>query len=189
MKKLTLLAFVCLLSFTVMAQKPLNIGVHGGFSNTRINAKELTDGLKSKSHNGYLVGVFGRINLGGLYIEPSLNFAHKESEVELGTEKGYLKYNSFDIPVMIGFRLINFGIANIRAFAGPVASFTGKVKNTSSFMPEVDNDKTMWNGKVGVGVDVWKFTLDVDYEKGFKKFEKDVKSPRSFNFTLGFKII
>lgn len=189
MKKITLLAFICFFGITVMAQKPLDIGVHAGFSNTRINAKDLTDGLKSGSHNGYLVGVFGRINLGGLYIEPSLNYAHKESEVELGSEKGYLKYNSFDIPVMVGIRVLNLGIASIRAFAGPVASFTGKIKSTSSFIPEIDNTKTMWNGKVGVGVDVWKVTFDIDYEKGFKKFESDVKSPRSFNFTLGFKII
>ena len=51
----------------------------------------------------------------------------------------------------------------------------------------------MWNGKIGVGVDVWKLTFDIDYEKGLKKFQDNgngkIKSPRSFNFTLGLKII
>ena len=39
------------------------------------------------------------------------------------------------------------------------------------------------------GVDVWKLTFDIDYEKAFKNLGHELKAPRSFNFTLGLKII
>lgn len=95
---------------------------------------------------------------------------------------------------MLGLHVIDVPALKLRAYLGPVASFTGKLKwDNEDFGDRLDNRKVMWNGKIGVGVDVWKLTFDIDFEKGFKNFQnKDyikVKSPRSFNFTLGFKII
>lgn len=123
-----------------------------------------------------------------------MNFSHKKGEVKDEVNKSALKYNSFDIPVMLGLHVIDVPALKLRAYLGPVASFTGKLKwDNEDFGDRLDNRKVMWNGKIGVGVDVWKLTFDIDFEKGFKNFQnKDyikVKSPRSFNFTLGFKII
>ena len=42
---------------------------------------------------------------------------------------------------------------------------------------------------IGAGVDVWKLTFDIDYEFGLKKFGDGIKAPKSWNLTLGFKII
>lgn len=194
MKKIILSLLLCIGSWALMAQSPLNIGIHGGISNTEIKVKDLGHVLKTGSNTGYMVGVFARVNLGPIYLEPALNYSHKESEVKNSSDKGKLKYNSFDIPVMAGLHILDLPIVKLRAYLGPVASFNGKLKwNKTDFGNKIDNDKVMWSGKIGVGVDVWKLTFDIDYEKGLKKFQDNndgkIKAPRSFNFTLGLKII
>ena len=190
MKKLFFTLLLGSFSWAVIAQSPINVGVHGGISNNKIKVKDIGHTLKSGSNTGWMVGAFVRVNLGPIYLEPSLNYAHKEGEVKTEHAKSSLKYNSFDIPVMVGLHVLDLPVVKLRTYLGPVASFTGKLK---SFGHKLDNDKMMWNGKVGVGVDVWKLTFDIDYEKGLKKFQDNefgkIKSPRSFNFTLGLKII
>lgn len=194
MKKILISLMLCFGCWSLMAQSPINIGIHGGISNTKIKVKDIGHVLKSGSNTGYMVGVFARLNLGPIYLEPSFNYSHKEGEVKNNSDKSSLKYNSFDIPVMVGLHVLDLPIVKLRAYLGPVASFTGKLKwDKSAFGNGIDNDKVMWNGKVGVGVDVWKLTFDIDYEKGLKKFQNNdygkIKAPRSFNFTLGLKII
>ncbi len=188
----TLLLSAC--CWALMAQSPIHVGVHGGISNTRIKVKDIGHVLKTGSNTGYMVGAFVRVNLGPIYLEPALNYSHKEGEVENSDGKSSLKYNSFDIPVMVGLHVLDLPVVKLRTYLGPVASFTGKLKwDKHKFGSQIDNDKMMWNGKIGVGVDVWKLTFDIDYEKGLKKFQDNgngkIKSPRSFNFTLGLKII
>ncbi len=201
MKKIILLSAVCLCCFSVFGQLPINFGIHGGVSNTKLKVDRSSSGpidyLKSSAKTGFMVGLFGRINLGPIYVEPSLNYSHRESETKIdngniqgnGTGYGRVKYDSFDIPVMLGIPFVDLSVVKLRLFAGPVASFTGKLKIKDLGAFKADNDKVMWNGKVGLGVDVWKITFDMDYEKSFKKFQNDVKGPSAFNFTLGFKII
>ena len=74
MKKLVILAFFSLIGLTTMAQSlPINFGIHGGWNDAKIKTK----GYKVDSHGGYMIGAFARINLGSIYLEPALNFAHK----------------------------------------------------------------------------------------------------------------
>ena len=76
MKKLVILVLFSLIGLTTMAQSlPINIGIHGGWNDAKIKAKE----YKIDSHGGYMIGAFARINLGSIYLETALNFAHKES--------------------------------------------------------------------------------------------------------------
>lgn len=184
MKKMVVMALFCLLGLTTMAQSlPINFGIHGGWNDAKIKTK----GYKVDSHSGYMLGAFARINLGSIYLEPALNFAHKESKVKNSNSIGSIgnfKYNSIDIPVMVGYNIFKLPLFKLRGFAGPVASFV-----TKDLKKDFNTDKMMWNGKIGAGVDVWKVTFDIDYEFGLKKFGDGVKAPKSWNLTLGFKII
>ena len=122
MKKLVILALFSLIGLTTMAQSlPINIGIHGGWNDAKIKAKE----YKVDSHGGYMIGAFARINLGSIYLEPALNFAHKESKIKVGSI-GKFKYSSIDIPVMVGYNILKLPIFKLRGFAGPVASFVTK---------------------------------------------------------------
>ena len=189
MKKLVVLSLFCLFSVVTMAQSfPISIGIHGGWNDTKIKVKD----LKVESHGGYMFGAYVRVNFGKIYLEPALNFAHKETQAKdkATNEKRNLKYSSIDIPVMVGYYLLKLPVVKLRGFVGPVASFITKdVKIKGLSKDYFDTDKMMWNGKVGAGVDVWKVTFDVDYEFGLKKFGDGVKAPSTVNLTLGFKII
>ncbi len=193
MKKLLLSLFVCFFAFTAMADMPINIGLHGGYSMNKMKLKDLGE-AKLKSGSGYMVGAFMRLNLGKFYLEPALNYSHEKSEVttayiDYNKKSTFdLEMNTFDIPLMLGIQVLDLSILKLRAFLGPQISI-GKLKNIKELGSSIDVDNTNWRGKVGVGIDVWKLTLDIDYEKGFKKIANEVKSPSSFNFTFGFKII
>jgi len=193
MKKFAVLSLLCLFSMAGMAQSlPINIGVHAGWNNTKIgyssDKKNEEPGYKMSARSGYTVGVFARLNLGKLYLEPALNYSYKESKAEAGTiTDSELKYSSIDIPVMVGSYIVKLPVFKLRGFIGPVASFL--VQDIELNSKKLDTDKAMWNGKLGVGADVWKLTFDMDYEFGLKKFGANVKRPDSFNITLGFKFI
>lgn len=191
MKKLVLLSLLCLFSIATMAQSsPINIGIHAGWNDTKINLS----GYKMSARSGYMFGVFARLNLSKLYLEPAVNYSYKESKANTGTIiNGKLKYSSIDIPVMVGLHILKLPAFNLRGFLGPVVSFLTKDVNLTgkdvNFDPKFDTDKTMFNGKIGIGADMWKLTFDMDYEFGLKKFGDRVKTPNSFNITIGFKII
>lgn len=194
MKKLTILLFVCLLGNAAMAELPVNFGIHGGISSNRINFKDLRNVRGSEANTGYMLGAFMRANFGKLYLEPALNYSHKKStaqgkksDASSSRENFNLEMNTFDIPVMVGVKVLDFSAVKIRAFVGPELS-VGKIKNLKK-LGDVSADKANWRGKAGIGLDIWKLTFDMDYEKGFKKLSHELKAPRSFNFTLGFKII
>lgn len=194
MKKILLLLFIFAFGYNAMAQLPINIGVHGGITSNRIKVKDIPSAIGSRAHTGYLFGAFARLNLGKIYIEPSLNYNHKESIIETkslsqGANNGdiTLKVNSFDIPLMLGFEVLDLSILKLRTYLGPVMSFPSR-KGGSELGIEKTRT-TNWHGKLGVGVDVWKLTFDIDYEKAFKDLGHDLKAPRSFNFVLGIKII
>lgn len=194
MKKLLLATLVCFWGIEIMAQLPVNLGIHGGISSNRIKVRDLPTVIGTQANTGFMLGGFMRLNLGKLYLEPSLNYSHKKSIVEqdqlsLGEDENKvdLKLNTFDIPLMVGFQVLDLSILRLRAFLGPVLS-VGKIKNLKH-LGDVSTDKTNWHGKIGVGADIWKLTFDIDYEKAFKDLGHKIKAPRSFNFTLGLKII
>lgn len=198
MKRLLLLLCVCFCGTAVMAvmpEKPINIGIHGGTSSNRINFRDLTSIHGSRPDQGYMFGAFMRINFGSLYLEPSLNYSHKKSIAEgnrpaAGASRPTytIKNNAFEIPLMLGVQLIDLSVAKIRLFLGPQYA-VGKLKNLKNIGNEIDPNKSNWSGKVGIGLDIWKLTLDLDYEKGFHKMAHELKAPRSYNFTIGLKLI
>lgn len=195
MKKLFVLLFLSFCNVVAMADMPINFGIHAGVSSNRIKFKDLSQIKDSKDNIGYTIGAFARLNFGKCYLEPALNYSHKTSTAEIkkneSTDGGdvNLKMNSFDLPIMLGWKFINLSIVKVRLYLGPQFS-AGDVKNLKKLSNEsIKEDKVTVRGKVGLGVDVSKLTFDLDYEKGFKKMSNELKAPRSFNFTIGLKII
>lgn len=188
MKKLILLSIVCLTGLHAMAELPVHFGIHGGVSSNRIKfAKSLSE-LKTQADKGFMVGAFLRLNLKSLYLEPSFNYSRQKSIAGVDDQHLDIKLenNTFEIPIMFGVKILDLSVFKLRAFLGPQVSF-GKLKNIKHL--DLSPDKTNWSGRVGLGIDLWKFTFDVDYEKGFHKMAPEIKAPRAYNFTLGFKII
>ena len=204
MKKLLLVAAICLFSSALFAQlaSPISIGIHGGLVSTKADTEiPNVSGLKDKADNGMMLGAFARINMNKWYIQPELNYVSRKSKIVISGISGMsdisgdIKTKSIDIPVLLGYKIIKLPIVKVRAFAGPVASFSID-DNFKDFVTDGVNDfspkvkDAVWNAKVGAGVDVWKLTLDVDYEFGLTDVSSEfLKKNKMFNVTLGFRLL
>jgi len=195
MKKLLLVAVICFFSSALFAQlaSPISLGVHGGFVSTKFDPKS---GSELNADNGMMLGAFARINIKKWYIQPELNYVKRKSSFDsslLGADIfPEIETKSIDIPVLLGYKIVKLPLFKLRAFAGPVASFNidDNLKDfvldgASEFDPKVKN--AVWNAKFGAGIDVWKLTLDVDYEVGLSDVAEDLKG-NMVNVTLGFRL-
>ena len=209
MKKIFLSLFICVIALTASAQlaSPISLGVHAGWASTKINVSDLSyNGLKSSvkesASGGYMMGVFARINLGKLYIQPALDYSVKKGKIEIPESQlagakmiaSDLEYSSIDIPILLGYKIIKLPFMNVHIYAGPVASFSTKELSLTDVRfktldENIDPDRAIWNIKLGAGVEIWKLNIDFDYEKGLKNFSKDFKAPEIFNITIGLRII
>ncbi|MRT92985.1 porin family protein [Ancylomarina sp. 16SWW S1-10-2] len=195
MKKLLLVAAISLFSSALFAQlaSPISIGIHGGLVSTKADTD--ISGIKDKADNGMMLGAFARINLNKWYIQPELNYVSRKSTLEYMGGSADIKTKSIDIPVLLGYKIIKLPVIKVRAFAGPVASFSID-DNFKDFVTDGVNDfspkvkDAVWNAKVGAGIDVWKLTFDVDYEFGLTDVSSEfLKKNKMFNVTLGFRLL
>jgi hypothetical protein len=119
-----------------------------------------------------------------------------------GGLKQDIKLNTIDIPILVGTKVLNLKVANVRVMGGPVASFVTKkdidnVQNLDDQLQGRDIKDSNWSGQVGVGVDVLNFTLDIRYEFGLSDVLEDNNTTYDFSdvknnsylVTLGWKIL
>ncbi len=200
MKKLLLFVAACMFSTVMFAQTlPVNFGLHAGFVSTKIDAKapSLND-VKESADNGMMLGAFLRVNIKKWYIQPELNYVSRKSKVSYtlagNNVSAEIKTKSLDVPILLGYKIVKLPMFKLRAFAGPVASFTLDDKATilstiQKQSSDLDFKGAVWNGKVGAGIDVWKLSLDVDYEFGLSDVSDEfLKKNKMFNVTLGFRL-
>lgn len=193
MKKILLIAVICMFSSALFAQlsSPISFGLHAGLVNTKTDADTGSFAeVKEKADNGMMIGAFLRVNLNKWYVQPELNYVSRKSQLEVLGESYDIKTKSLDVPILLGYKIVKLPAFKLRAFAGPVASF--KIDDSfKSTLDEIDEDfnGAVWNAKVGAGVDLWKLTLDVDYEFGLSDVSSEfLKKNKMVNVTLGFKI-
>ena len=81
-------------------------------------------------------------------------------------------YRNVDIPLLIGAKL-----GFLRLQAGPVAHFyLDSTSDLFSFSGYKHNFKSAtYGGQIGLGVDVWKFRLDILYETNLSKFGEHIE--------------
>lgn len=197
MRKLILLLFVAFFTMANIANAQfLRFGVKGGVSSSNVKFSNIddlktlttTDGLKDfaveqgNSKLGLHFGVFTRIKITALWIQPEILFTQTRNEVVLSylnsTDQAFesvkqQKFNKIDIPIMVGWK---FGPA--RVGLGPVASInlseTDDLKEELSTLTgeeAVSNFKNATFGyQIGVGLDILKFaTFDLKYEGNLSK--------------------
>jgi hypothetical protein len=109
---------------------------------------------------------------------------------------------SIEIPLIVGWRIINLGVGNIRVLAGPSASIitnstvsTSDVDNFINPIKESDIEDMLWGFNIGAGADILMFTLDIRYQMGLNEVIKEVEGfsfnskNNMFAVSLGWKIL
>ncbi len=200
MKK-TLLTVSFLACVVLTFGQTLDFGVKAGFNTSSIAGSINNVSSSFKSRSGSNIGIFARVGGSKLYLQPELLYATKNSSydatVTLGqTSTNTIKIHTIQIPVLLGYKLLDLKLASIRAFTGPAGSFvtSGSITNISSQEVKDNLNSMNWAWQLGAGVDVLKFTLDVRYEMGMNNITKNqiqdyisINKGNIFTISLGFK--
>lgn len=187
MKKMFLLA-VLLLSVTFVSAQ-LNFGIKAGYNSSltlgnigsiQSGDYDLTD-VKSELSNGFHAGVFARIGK-KVYVQPELLYAMGKKEYTVSLQDAmnnditydkFVSISTVDIPLLVGYKLLDKKMANIRLFAGPKLrldagsslEFDNVVSGGTITKEDLFRDikKSQIGLEAGVGIDVLMFTLDARY--------------------------
>ena len=210
MKKI--LIVVLAVFITIPAFSQLKWGLKAGVSTNSItmnNAIQLTgqstsytvEALKSASY-GFHGGLFVRLTLFGVYIQPEVLFATSENKYKVTNMTASTnpitdvsqKLNNLSIPVMVGFKL-----GPIRINAGPAASMAITSPKALVNDPNLSNvyNKMSFGYQAGLGFDLLKtLTFDVRYEGSLQKYQTQIQNaagtkvaldnrPNAFLFSVG----
>ncbi len=199
MKRILLLSGLLFLTTAVFSQ--FTIGPKIGLTMSKLpnNFPEVKEDMKA----GYLLGAFVRVGK-KIYIQPEAMFATKGGIIksEAGTStKTTVNLKTMQIPVLVGYKLLNLKVANLRIMTGPAMSFVidKEITVSSGNIEETIDDNNIrdaiWSWQLGAGVDVLMFTLDVRYEWGLNNIydpeggtSYDMKN-NLWNISLGWKIL
>jgi hypothetical protein len=209
MKKNSLVAVLLLCVSFSYGQ--LNFGIKAGYNSSlsfsNVNsvftgAYNLND-VNGEIWNDFQAGLFARLGLGKkLYIQPELLYAMQKKNYTITlqdvanknvTYDKLINVSTVDIPVLLGYKLLDLKVFNLRAFAGPKfrlnanssLAFSNLVKPAGSTSTiTLDGLKQDFlNSKVGMeigaGIDVLMLTLDVRYN-----LIGDMYNPKVNDFNL-----
>ncbi|MFH7005425.1 porin family protein [Flavobacterium bizetiae] len=193
MNKLLLLTTIFLLGLVAKmnAQSPLpiHIGIKGG---SNFSELPVSDGFSSKYAVGYFGGAMARFDFKRFYIQNEILYSEKSSKIDKTSGAGSknAKWRSIEVPLVIGYKVVDLAALNVRVFAGGVYSYVLD-ENFSSLNQLKDSyrkfDKSNIGYQVGAGVEVWKFTVDFTYQGGLNNVNKNFSSkPNSFNVGVGY---
>jgi hypothetical protein len=168
-----------------------------GYSTSKLSTD--FDTIKESAKNNFQIGAFVRFGK-KLYLQPEIAYATSGGTLQPeGTGiKEEIKLKNLYVPVLIGYKLINAKVVNLRILAGPVANFilNKEVDFDESYpnpVREGDLKNVAWGMDVGAGVDVFFLTLDLRYEFGLNNIytgadSQTIKS-NVFIVSLGFKLL
>lgn len=169
--KLTI--FLCLLLFQSVDAQIINLGFRGGMNTLDIEAEDFIildnsdqEIFKAKVKNaeyGFHGGMFFRLNLGTLFIQPEalissnrINYTWEDLTTNRSKDISFDIY-SFDVPLMIGLK---FG--PLRVQGGPVANFT--LDDFTDLGDGNSYNNLTYGYQIGAGLDIWRFQVDLKYE-------------------------
>jgi len=208
MKKLLAVILVTLIAIPIFAQ--FKVGLKAGVSTNSITmnkavaltgqAGSYTVEALSSSKYGFHGGLFLRLTIMGVYIQPEVLFATSENTYTVNLNGTKLpdvtqKFNNLSIPVMIGVKL-----GPVRINAGPAASMA--ITTPKALIENDQNLKTLYNKmsfgyQAGLGIDlIRKLTVDIRYEGSLSKYQTQIQNaantkvsldnrPNAFLFSLG----
>ena len=179
----------------------LAIGPKVGFQTASLSYQKAD--IKAGFSNHFTAGFFGRVTIGRVYVQPEVLYFKTSNVFDahvIGVEENENLFNlptganvnltlnqmNLQVPILVGFNVIDLDVVTLRAQVGPTANFvlqsktlydqtytlegqTAEIANTTT--DEKFNPKSIsWGLQAGLGVDVLKrITLDINYNFGLSK--------------------
>lgn len=179
---------VLFMTVAVVASAQFNFGIKAGYNSTlaldnlnTITKGEYTfDNMKSEMSNSFQVGIFTRIHMNRFYLQPEFLYTvQKEGfdimDVDANADgsntmdvETFMNVSTVDIPIFLGYKIIDKRLLNLRAFIGPkIALNSGSQLEYSQLTNDFSLDQLAEDFKTsqvdleaGIGVDVLRFALD-----------------------------
>jgi len=202
MKKLTTVIFILLFSVPAFSQF-LNFGIKAGVESNTTPEYNVSRNI---SHNFWIIesmknaswgfhgGIFTRINIFSLYIQPEVVFASTSFDYtlnnwvlgstafEVSSYTKSQKFNRLSVPLLVGMKL-----GPLRINAGPAANILIETPKALIDAPNFDEiyKGAVWGLQAGVGIDIFqKLTIDVRYAGSLGRQFGDVITIGSQNYRL-----
>ena len=206
MKKI-IITCMLLISFQ-MANAQFILGPKVGFTSSTLTVNQ--DSIENGFRNDFLFGAFARFG-NKLHIQPEIIWYTKGTvfkPVELNSllpVEQEITLSGIEIPVQLGLNLIDLEAFNLRIFGGPSANFVinKQVQTTQSSsytnpIKESDINDIYWGLKLGAGLDILMFAVDLKYSMGLSNIigtvniggnpvQFDSRS-QAFEVSIGWKI-
>ncbi len=187
-KHMRISIFIILMSFSIFSFSQIEFGMKLGLSSSDLSPKSIlfNNGESNfelsvaKANYGFHFGLYSRIKLANIYVEPAVLFNSSSVDYNVREEifeTGVIStirsetFNKLDIPVMVGMK---FGF--FRIHGGPVAHI---FLNSASELTAIGNYDQKFEGtsfgiQAGIGLDILKIRVDVNYETNLSKFGEHI---------------
>lgn len=175
-----------LLFFVAFASAQFNFGIKAGYNSslTLSNLGSVTDGgynlqnVKGEMWDNFQAGVFARIFINKFYIQPELLYSVQKKEYNMTdvvingnstNVDSYMSISNVEVPILLGFKVLDMKVFNLRVFAGPnfILNAGSKLEYKNLTNTEVsssglleDFKKAQVDLEIGAGIDVLMFALD-----------------------------
>lgn len=176
MKKRITLFTIALLTTFFVSNAQNDWGIKGGLSfNTNGDLKEFlneTSDIVNKqgasSKTGYNIGLYGKLDLGSIYLRPELLYTKTKSEYTLASGNQDFDMTKIDVPVLVGVKLIG----PLSVFAGPAFQYVVENDLKGVKISDVEKDFTV-GVNLGASLQLGRFGFDARYERGFSENEAE----------------
>lgn len=201
MKKIPLL-LVLMLTAT-MAFAGIDLGIKAGYNANKLST--CLDSITDKFKSGFHVGAWVRFGK-RFYVQPEIYYTFQKADYIYDDPKNQTSWNqeitfgTFDVPLLLGFKLFKAEQANVRVMAGPVFSLLihSKVKDIEQSdgpIEKINLNTTNWGLQIGAGADISIISLDLRYQIPLSRMIEEVQDwnfnshNHVFVISLGIRIL
>lgn len=132
-----------------------------------------TDSMpNADSKIGYNFGIFSRVKIGGLFIQPEIIYIFNRTSIDLYKSPNTVS-DGFGLGTLTGSLMVGYKIGTLRIQAGPYAfkQINEAIqKNEGAFDLTLNKDNFYWGLQAGLGLNIAKrWQLDVRYMRSMQK--------------------
>ncbi len=167
---------------------PLTIKPNIGVNFTELILEESMDG-QSLARMGYNAGI--DVRYGTKVIGRSgIHYYRLGSAIQadIAPEPDKVTASQLKIPLGIGYKIYKVDYFNLWVHTDMVLNYTMGIKEGLNRKPRSQYPRTGFSGRVGFGIDLSRFSLEFNYERGFTEFLSETAEHHLASLAIGMKL-
>lgn len=192
MKKVIPIFLAIFLAFSVNAQ--INLGIKGGPNYNFTDYKTDLPNLNFNNAASWCGGAFVRVKIKKFHVMAEGLFTGHQGGMKVDlNEESKINFYTVDVPLLIGYKLIDLKVVKLRLNAGVVPSFTALKLGD---LPASDYKDSYISAAAGVSLDIPLFIFELRYQGGlgeYHQIENNIANTTITNnmltLSMGWKII